>query len=151
MEHTPPLEDRLPEQGSLSLWGRIRQWLGENTIRRMTGEASKAVGETNGGSNGGGTATAVQEPQEFESMEEQIERIMAASEARYEEETKWEAGGKMGVLPQLVIGPQRYPSPKMWGPEDPPDDPLTIDEEYGEVSRRLDEWDRRTGGFDGTP
>jgi hypothetical protein len=113
----------------------------------MTGEASKTVSGSNGG-GGGATATSGESP----SLElDEIDEIIEASEARYKEETKWEAGGTMGVLPQLVIGPQRYPSPKMWGPEIPPDDPLTIDKEYGETSRLLDELDRRTGGFDGTP
>jgi len=118
----------------------------------MTGEADNTVSGSNGGSSGGGTATTGETPSHRpESREERRARIIAASEARYAEEAKWEAGGSMGILPQLVIGPQRYPSPKMWGPDDPPDDPLTIDKAYGETVRKLDELDRRTGGFDGTP
>jgi hypothetical protein len=117
----------------------------------MTGEAKGSVGEGGGDKGNGGPAVAEEEPpQRPESDEEQIARIMAASEKRYEEETKWEAGGSMGVLPQLVIGPQRYPSTEMWGPEDA-EDPLTVDRKYQETVRRLDELDQRTGGFDGTP
>jgi len=113
----------------------------------MAGETGDPMGESNGG---GGTTSEDEPPQKSNPRAERRARIMADSEARYAEETKWEAGGDMGVLPQLVIGPQRYPSPKMWGPENPPDDPLTVDEEYGKVVHRLAELDAQTGGFDGT-
>jgi hypothetical protein len=80
--------------------------------------------------------------------ESEISSIVETALKEYDEQTKGEAGRSEGrIFPELVVGAQVYPNPRMWGP-DTGGVPLTEDEGYGDVARMLDRLDREDG-FDG--
>ncbi|HET7060278.1 MAG TPA: hypothetical protein VFH99_03130 [Candidatus Saccharimonadales bacterium] len=126
-----------------SRWLRLRQWLGLISATSQ-GEASGAVSEGNGqGGNGtpSNATVATKEPSK-------AGRIFDAALVKYEEQTKNEAGRPEGrIFPEMDVGAQVYPNPRMWGP-DTGGVPLTEDEHYGKVARMLDRIDREDG-FDG--
>jgi hypothetical protein len=66
---------------------------------------------------------------------------MRESEKRHAWETRWEAGSTYGrSFPELVIGPQRYPPPSMWG---------KVDDKWVTTALMLDAMDKHLGGFAG--
>jgi hypothetical protein len=126
-------EQGVPSQESPSRWLLVQRWLGlvSSTSQR---EASEPV------SDGNGAGTAADTHAEHEPS--RIDRIMQESEERHAWDIRWEAGSTHGrYFPELVIGPQRYPPPSMWG--------KGVDEKWLETARMLDERDQRLG-FDGT-
>lgn len=139
MEHSPLLDDRVAEHEGLSLWRRMRHWLGAKTMHPMAREASETVNGQSG-EQGKPQGESPQPEGAQPTPADPLQSAGAIFEKAYVEHmkaTENEAGRPEGrTVPELVLGAQRYPDPRMWGPENG-GVPLTKDEQYGRVIEKL--------------
>lgn len=130
-----------PERSKPERWFSLRRWLGGIGSNTREDRESVSDGKVGGANDAAGSAADMEE-------EDLAGKIFDAALAEYKEQTKNEAGRPEGrTFPELVVGPQVYPNPRMWRP-DTNGVPLTEDEHYGAVARMLDKIDREDG-FDG--
>lgn len=126
MKHLNHRTASVPTQQRSSLWRRLRQRLGA-VVSTSQREDSRPV--SNGNSMhaaGSGAAGQSEQPKTAGQIFDQVwEQHLKDTEGEVER-----AKGPAG--PALVLGPQRYPDPSVWG-VDNGGIPLTMDEQYGKA------------------
>lgn len=142
MEHSSLDTASVPGLQGFTRWQRLRRRLG-SIVERSHREDQVSV------SNQGAIPTGSQPTQSSESKgADPLDTDALLDEMLIERwRNNWsEAGRSEGrTIPELVLGEQRYPDPRIWGPET--DGPLMQDPRYREALEFLGELDelRRSG------
>jgi hypothetical protein len=146
MEHFPVDTSKVPDQQQgRGLFRWLRRALGKTAAPSVTREdkatvssQSRTAPATTDGSND-------KHGRDGEGID--VDAMVKAALERHHEATKGEAGRPEGrIVPELVVGEQRYPDPRIWGPDI--DESLTENEQYGWAAEVVERLDARTG-FDG--